>query len=388
MWSLILCAALAAPVDPGAAVRASLESAPLVAAAEARLVTAQGARQHATGPQHNPELQVGASLDGNRLQGQLLQPLSLTGEGLQDRRSARADVEAAEAGLARARLQTAATTRLAYARLSRAAAALSVADKQLRGASRLREAAQLRLDAGDAPELDAQLARLEEARVVASWLDARKETVAARSHLVALTGLPRDLEVADDPLEAAAGLAGVRGDGARSDVTAAEADVSAARASLASERAAILPPVGLGAFYESDAGSVVAGPMVVLQLPIWNQNQGHLAAARAGLMVAEAELDATRGRADVQAASLGGSLEAVAHAEGLLAASVAADAASALAAVEQAYALGEADLNTALQLQARIIAGELGWYAARASMAETRIDVALAAEDGALVGPP
>jgi len=386
LW-LMISMALAAPVDAGTAVQAALESAPEVAAAEARLEAARGAQHQATGPQYNPELQVGASVDGSRLQGQVVQPLSITGEGLQDRRAARAEVEAAEAGLGRKRLETAAATRHAYARLSRAEAALQVADKQLGGATRLREAAELRLEAGEAPELDAQLARLEEARVVAMWLAARKEAVAARSELVALTGLASDVEVASDPLDAAAGLSGALGDGARSDVTSAEADVLSARAGLASERAGMLPPVGLGAFYESNGGAVVAGPMVTMQIPVWKQNQGGLAAARGELMTAEAELDATRGRAEVQASSLSGSLEAVTRAEGLLAAGLADDAATALAAVEQAYTLGETDLNTALLFQARIIDGELGWYTARESMAETRIDVALAAEDGSLVGP-
>ncbi|MFT7519937.1 MAG: cobalt-zinc-cadmium efflux system outer membrane protein [Kiritimatiellia bacterium] len=384
MWWLMICAALAALVAPQEVVDATLNNAPSVISAEARVEAAKGARHQSTGPRYNPQVQVGLGVNGGRLEGQVIQPLSLTGEGMLDRRASGAELEAAEAALARERLEMAAAARLAYARLALALSSLRVAEKQLDGASTLRDTAKVRLDAGEAPELDVHLAKLEEARVVAIWLEAGNELVAARSELVALTGLSADIEVARDPIEAAMGLAGSVVTATRLDVVAAEADVAAAKAALGRERAAILPPVGIGAFYELDQGNVAAGPMITAQLPLWKQNQSGIGAARGDLMTAQAVLVTTQARAQVQIASTGERLMAADRAAALLSEDLTSAAASSLSALQLAYELGETDLNTTLLLQARVIEGERGWYAARASLAETRIRTALAAEDPSL----
>lgn len=387
MWWLILGAALAAPVDPGAVVAAALEHAPTVVAAEARVESATGRRSQSGGLRYNPELELGVGVDGSRLQGQLVQPLSLTGEGMQDRRMASAELDAAEAAFSRARLETAATARRAYGRLSLAEASSEVAERHLQGATRLRAVAEARLQAGDAPELDAQLARLEEARAVATWLEAGRLRTALRADLVALTGLPVDVELEVDPMAAAEGLTGSASAGSRSDVASAAAGVDAAEALLARERAATLPPVALGAFYELDDGRTVVGPTLSIQLPLWKQNQGGRAEARGKLMTAQAELSAAEGRAQVQSSDRAGRQQDAVRAAAILDGDPVADATRSLAALQDAYALGELDLTSALLLQARVIEGERGWYAARAAMADTWIELALADEDPSLAGP-
>lgn len=389
MWFLTwLCAALAAPVSPTTVVGAALEKDPLVVAAQARVEAAKGGRQQSAGPRYNPVVQLGVALDGTRIQGQVVQPLSVTGEGLFDRRAAGAELDSATAALARARLEAAARARRGYAQLALAEADLNIAQRQLAGASRLRGAAEARLDAGEAPELEAQLARLEEARAVASWLNAGTQATAARAELVAITGLPSELEVESDPMAAARGFAAAEGGTARSDVAAAAAAVDATTAGLAREHAAILPPVGLGAFYEVDQGRVVAGPMISVELPIWKQNQAGTARARGEVLAARAELEATQARATVEQEAIARRLDASIAAEGLLDGDLTADAAAALSALQQAYSVGQTDLNTTLLLQARVTEGERGWYAARTAMAESRIDVALAREDEVLLGTP
>jgi len=386
MWWLMICGAFAAPLSPAAVVDAALENASDIALAEARVEAAKGARYQSGGPRYNPQLQLGASLDGSRVQGQLVQPLSVTGEGVLDRRSATASLEAAEAALTRARLETAAAARRAYAHLALAQAGQQISEKQLDGASRLRSAAEARLGAGEAPELDVQLARLEEARAIAVWLDAGREVTAARSELVAMTGLSVDVEVESDPMRAALGVDDVGAATSRSDVIAAAAEVDAAEAALARERAAILPPLGLGAFYEADDGRTVAGPMLTAQVPIWKQNQGGTGAARGALMAAQAGLEATEARAQVEANAAAERLDAMARAADLLGRDLTADAAAALSAIQDSYALGQTDLTTALLLQARVIEGERGWYEARTTLAEARIEVALTRESPSLAG--
>jgi outer membrane protein TolC len=388
MWWLVLASALAGPVSPDSVVDAALTHAPGVAVAQARVDSARGAQQQSGGLRHNPELQLGVSVDGSRVQGQVSQPLSVTGEGIHDRRASTADLDSAEASLRRARFVTAADARRAYARLSLAEAALAVADKQLEGATRLRQAAEARLAVGDAPELDAQLARLEQARAVAAWLDAGQERAEALAALVSMTGLPSDLEVDPDPGAAAAALAGDATQSVRSDVTAALGATDAAQALVARERAALLPPVGLGAFYEADGDVVIGGPMLTVELPLWKQNQAGIAGARGTLSVARADLAATEARARVESGVAASRIEATTRADALLAADLGGDATAALRAIQHGYTLGETDLNTALILQSRVIEGESGWYAARAQIALARIDVALAREDPRLLGAP
>ncbi len=387
MWWLWIGAALAAPVSPDAVVAATLDHSMEVATAEARVETARGARAQATGPRANPEVQVGVGVDGSRVQGQVVQPVSLTGEGIQDRRAASAELEAAEAALERARFEAAAEARRAYARLALAEAELRIAEKQLEGATRLRAAAEARLEAGEAPVLDAQLARLEEARAVALWLDAGQEMARARADLVALSGVSPDVEVAADPLVAAAAL---QPDDVttptRSDVVAAVAEVEAAEAALSRERSAVLAPMGLGVFYESDQGRTVVGPMVTMELPLWKQNQGGRATAKGDLLLAEAGLEATQSRADAEERSTTTRIEATERAEELLRTDLAGDTDAAWGAIEQGYTLGEVDLTTTLLLQARVMEGERAWYAAHAAIADARIDVALARQDPSLLG--
>ena len=102
-------------------------------------------------------------------------------------------------------------------------------------------------------------------------------------------------------------------------------------------------------------------------------------------MTAQAELAATVSRSQAQVASIGERLLAVDRAVGLLSDDLSSAAASALSALQLAYELGETDLSTTLLLQVRVIEGERGWYAARASLAQTQIYAALAAENPSLL---
>jgi len=382
MWWLTL-GALAAPITTDEVVGAALQNSVDLATAQAEVERAGGVRQASGGFRENPELQVGVGLDGSRLQGQLTQPVSVTGEGVHARRAASAQLSAAEQRLRRVQLEVGANARSLLTRLSEAEASVAIAEQQLDGANRLREVAEARLAAGDVPELDAQLARLEQSRAVATWIDAGQHATALRVELAGMTGIPGAFEVADDPLSASP--RGSETEPVRSDVAAAEASVVGARAALSQERAAGLAPLELGGFYELDQGSWVVGPMATVKLPLWKQNPAGRAAALADLAVADAALAATRTRSEVQLLVAGPDLAIADRGEALLTGTVTDDADKALAALQQGYELGQVDLTTTLLLQDRVFEGKRGWYSARRAVAELRIEVALTREDPSLL---
>jgi outer membrane protein TolC len=378
---IVLLCGLALAMTPDEAVRAATLHDPTLAGADAERMTAQGARRSATWLRSNPEIELGVDVGGQRFEASVTQDVSLSGAGFADARSGQYGVDAAEAGLVRARLVTAAEARRAWARLAAADGGLRAAEREKASAKTVRGATEARRGAGEASDLELNLSRLEEARSVAAWLQAMDERADAQASLAALTGDPT-ATAEGDPLEAVppAGAGSVR-----SDVVAAEAKVEAARAALARERAEVVPSVGLGAFIEREGDRTLAGPAIRLALPIWQQNAAGRGAAKGELVVAEAQANATRARAEAEQASAARRLTELGEAGSSLAPGVDASADSAARAIEAGVASGQIDPIEAALLRARVFEGQRGWYAARLAEAEGRIDAALAVEDTGLL---
>ncbi len=378
---IVLLCGLALAMTPDEAVRAATANDPTLAGAEAELLSATGARRSASWLRSNPEIELGADVGGQRFSASVTQELSLSGAGFADARSGRYGVEAAEAGLVRARLVAAAEARRAWARLAAADGALRAAEREKASAAAVRTGTAARRGAGEASDLELELSRLEEARGVAAWLQAIDERADAQAELAAITG-DATATAEGDPLDA---VPPAGSGGARSDVTAAEARVVAARAALARERAEGVPSVGLGAFVESEGDRTLAGPAIRVELPIWQQNAGGRGAAKGDLAVAEAQVRATRARAESEQASASRRLTELGEAGSSLAPGVDASAETAARAIEAGVASGEIDPVEAALLRARVFEGQRGWYAARLAEAEARIDAALAVEDTGLL---
>ncbi|MDP2316277.1 MAG: TolC family protein [Pseudomonadota bacterium] len=378
---IVLLCGLALAMTPDEAVRAATANDPTLAGAEADLVTAQGARRSASWLRSNPEVELGADVGGQRFEASVTQDVSLSGAGFADARSGRYGVEAAEAGLVRARLVAAAEARRAWARLAAADGALRAAEREKASAKTVRSSTEARRGAGEASDLELELARLEEARGVAAWLHAVDERADAQAELAAITG-DATATAEGDPLEA---VPPAGSGGARSDVAAAEARVEAARAVLARERAQGVPSVGLGAFVEREGDRTLAGPAVRVELPIWQQNAGGRGAAKGDLAVAEAQATATRARAEAEQASASRRLTELGEAGSSLAPGVDASADAAARAIEAGVTSGQIDPVEAALLRARVFEGQRGWYAARLAEAEGRLDAALAVEDTGLL---
>ena len=379
---VILCG-LALAMTPDEAVRAATANDPALAAAEAELSSAAGAHRSASWLRTNPQVSLTADAGGERLEASVTQDVSFSGAGIADARSSRYAVSAAEAELTRARIETAAEARRAWARLAAADGVLRAAEGEVASARAVRAAAEERRAVGEASDLEVELARLDEARAAAGWLAALNERAEAQAALAALTG-DAGASAAGDPLSAVppAGAAG-----ARSDVTAAEARVEAARAAVTRERAEGVPSVGLGAFVEVGGDRTLAGPSVRIEVPLWQQNAAGRGEAKGELVVAQAEASATRARAEAEQRSATQRLDLLGAAGSSLAPGVDASAEVALRAIDAGVARGEIDPVQAAVLRARVFEGQRGWYTARLAEAEGRIDAALATEDAGLLAP-
>lgn len=378
---ILLMLSLANAATPDEAVRGAIAHDPRVAAAEGRLAAARGAVRGTGLFLENPTVEVGVG--ASRLDVSGSQRVPLGGEGVLARGAARMEVEAAEAGVERARLEAAAEARRGWARVVVVDAVRTASESQVRSATRLREAAEARLASGDVADLDVRLARFEEAAAVATWLHDERAARSARADFAALTGFGVAEPVAGDPLDAAPWTASGEGKG-RADVRAANAGVEAARRSLAAARAGALPDLTVGAFYERDGDRSVAGPRIGLEVPLWRHNQTAVGSARGRLVEAEAVAAATGARAEAEQAA--GQRVPVERAAALIGSLPRGDADTALADVERAYAVGELGLAEVLVVRGRILAGQRAWFEARGAVAEARIDAALAGEAGELVG--
>lgn len=380
---MLLCCALALAMSPDEAVRAASQNDPALVQAESALSAAKGAHRSASWLRSNPELDVSADIGGRRIGASITQDVSLSGAGFADARSGRFAVEAAEAEFTRARIVTAANARRAWARLAAAEGVLRAAVAEKTSAGTVRVATEAKRRAGEVSDLDLHLARLEEARAIAGWLEAIDERIEAQAALAALTG---DAHAAaeGDPLAAAPRPGSVA---PRSDLAAADARVESARAALARERAEVLPALGVGAFVEQEGDHSLVGPVVQVELPLWQQNAGGRGAAKGELAVAEAEAAAARARAKVEGKRAGERLVALDSVATSLSPGVDESAAAAAAGIDLGVSSGELSAIDAAFLRVRVYEGQRGWYAARLAETEGRIDAALAVEDGSLLSP-
>lgn len=211
----------------------------------------------------------------------------------------RYDFERASVALDADTTYTRALAAIAHSRLS----ASSAAD-----AERLRTIAAQRRDAGDASELDVQLATVNAGQELNIAASDSLAVVAALLDLQSVMGLPSNaVQISPvDSLTPPPPPAVALPDGALSltlPVAAATALLNSARLGLRVQRRSVLSPFGINAGFETGGSADERGllPTVGLTLPIpfLNRNRGGVAEAQAGLARARAELDLARIESDV-----------------------------------------------------------------------------------------
>jgi outer membrane protein TolC len=386
VWCSLVWAALAGVVPARAAellsvdevVRTAIGASPDVVAAESDVLSATGVRRSRSIFLENPQAEAELALDGSHAAAEIVQPLSLTGEGWFARSEARSLVGAAEASRDRTFVVVAARARLAWADAILAAeqAAITAEGREL--ATRVRTVVESRARIGEAAPLDAALARSAEARAVADALAAQRRVTDA---LLALARFHPDAitrGVGGDPFDAVPRSAGTE-QRERGDVVAAAARSEAAHAALSRSRAAALPLVGVGAFVE-DEGTTVAGPKLTLEVPFWDRNQIGRSEARAAVATADAELDTVRAAASAEQllytrtaslarddlARLGGFDE---------------DARRAATFVADGLERGELDVRDAVLLEDELFVGRIAALGAARDAIAAQLDALVAVDD-------
>lgn len=193
----------------------------------------------------------------------------------------------------------------AYVQAAAARELFTLSARTEREGQELVRIARTRQQAGDASELDVELALVAQGGLQSAALADSLAAVAALLDLQALMGIPsaHPTIVLADSLASLPPLAPrvTPGDGGAPPLrtAAAEADVQARTASLAMERANrwAAPAVTGGVEWHDPTGGepgYLPTFGISIPLPLWDRNRGPIAVARAQLQRAEAELEAAR----------------------------------------------------------------------------------------------
>ena len=290
------------PVSRDDAVRAALarSTEALLAGSDAALARAQRVAAHAL---PNPDL--AASYSKDTPSNHLLLALPLDAPWLRGPRVAAADAAGAAAAyrydFARAAVRFDAEA--AYLRAQAAAAHARLSAHTARDADSLLVLTRLRRDAGDASDLDVELASVNAGELVNTALDDSLAAVGAVLDLQALMGLSGDsvtIALTDSlarPAGAPPGATGGPDTAATLPTLSAAAALRSAQQTLRLERASVLPAPTLNlGFDQSDPVEHGLLPTfgIGVEIPLFNRNRGPIAQALADQDRADAELAAAR----------------------------------------------------------------------------------------------
>lgn len=330
---------------------------------------ARGELQQARTIRFNPDLNVIARRDPELT---LMQEIEWAGQRGLRAAAARSVLAGAHFESANVGRLTLADVSIAYHRALAAAERQRVVEQLFSLTDRLMGAVRIQLREGEISVLDANLAEIENGRVLARAASARRELVARELDLKLLLGLAPDvaLRLQDDADSMAASVA-LNGDSLvavalreRPDVGAAVAASEAARSRTALSRREILPNLRVGIVAEPGNSDQGIGLSLGLSLPVLNRGRGTIAAR-----AAEARQSELR-RSAVQALVLSEVASAIAAVRGATEElrryeeSVLQPARSNAALLGEAYRAGKIPLTSLLLLRNQLLDAEFGYWAA------------------------
>lgn len=353
---------------------------PAVVAAE-REVAAAAARVRQAGYRSNPELslEVENVAGTGELRGlsrmettvALNQRLDLGGRRGARVGAARAELTVQRLRLAIARADLAQSVREQFARAVAARERLEQADDNLTWAKELARVAGILVDAGREPPLRGLRARSALAQAQAAREAAAADELAARSSLAALFGVSApvggvtgsSLDLVPRQLAPETSL----------EVRLAEAERAAAEAGLRQQLAErrLDPAVGAGVRHIRETGDFgfVAG--VSMPLPVFDRNQGNIAAARSAVAAADARRAGTLASTTARARNAIANVEAAQRRVSALEKSAVPEAAEALRLAQRSYEEGRASLLELLDARN-------SYTSAQTQLTEARLALALA----------
>jgi cobalt-zinc-cadmium efflux system outer membrane protein len=383
------------------AISGALEREPSLRSSRAELDAARGMRQQA-GLRANPSLmferrEEPAGTD-NQTTIQVSLPLELF------RRTSRVSVadrelEVAERSVADRARALINEVKMRYGQAAAAAREVDVADNLAAAARRDLELLRRRVQEGASPPLDRDRLTVEVHRFDAARLQAAGRTEAAMAELKRALGLPPETSVRlRDTLEALAPLPASSAPDieSRADVREAEAQVRLAQARINQAQTEGRVDLTLfGSYMRMDAGFsqrgfgtggelervrgvfhyASAGAMVMM--PLWNRNQGAVAAARAENAAAAARLEATRLAAQSEVVAATARVAQSTQALGAMADGVML-ARRNLEVVRQTYDLGRGTLSDVLAEQRRYLEFENEYTSALRDAFEARASLEFA----------
>jgi outer membrane protein, heavy metal efflux system len=297
-------AATPAPLSLAEAERLALGASPALKAGEALIRLEQG-RLRQAGLYPNPDL----SLDSSWFTGgsgsretilSLRQPIAYPHKRDLEKQEAAERIEAARRDLERERLEILLEAREAHYRIHFAREVLTVEEEDLEATREVRKAVDARVAAGDAAPFESLKASVEVSRAETEVSRARGELAAETASFNLLLGLPADAPtVAAEPnpdLEPAGELPALQARALERQPEIQARRHTALAAGFAAERARLdrRPDLAVGPSLGHETGGSFVGAGISLKLPVWNRNQGNLAAAEASRDEALAQVDAAR----------------------------------------------------------------------------------------------
>lgn len=378
------------------AIAGALEREPSLRASRAALGAARGMRQQA-GLRANPSLMFERREEPSGTDNQTMLQVSMPLELF--RRTPRVNVadrelEVAERFVADRTRVLVNEIKMRYGQAASAAREVMVADNLAISARRDLELLRRRVDEGGSPPLDRDRLTVEVRRFDAARLQAAGRAEAAMVELKRSLGLPPETSMKlRDTLEVLAPLPAsgdTRDPGERADVREAEARVRLGQARINQAQADGRFDLTLfGSYMRMDAGFsqrgfgvggelervrgvfhyASAGAMVML--PLWNRNQGAVAAARAETTAAAARLEAAQLAAQTEVAAATARVTQTTQALGAMADGVIL-AQRNLDVVRQTYELGRGTLSDVLAEQRRYLEFESEYTSALREAFEAR----------------
>jgi outer membrane protein, heavy metal efflux system len=287
-------------------------------------------------------------------------------------KAARALVDAAHADLETASWQVRGGVRSALLDLWAADRTLALLRQRLALQDELVDLLQHRLAAGAVSALDLGRERIARNQMSLALSDAERQRVDALTALAAAIGIPREaldgvalsFRSVEAPAPPALDRRSLRREALfhRSDAQALLADYAAADSALALAVANQYPNLTLGPGYGYDAGQSVF-LLPAIDLPVFNQNQGPIAEARARRRSAAARFTALQAKiinaVDGAAADYRAATDAVTAAETLLAGATARER-----RIARSFAAGQVDRPTSLVAEIERMAAEQSRLAA------------------------
>jgi len=259
---------------------------------------------------------------------------------------------------------------------------VELAERSIALNSQLLEITRQRFEAGDIPELEVNLARVEAARSEGRKAEAERELFPAKARLLLLMGLPQDEtarfsgSLETEPFTRTVGELKGQALAKRADLKALEADKSKGDAEVALARAERISNVTLGVGYQRENSAIevagedikshdnLIGLKVSIPIPLFDRNQAGIREAKARKGSAESRYAFTRLTIEREVESAFSRLTAAEKSLSIYTRDILPQLEENLKLVQEAYRLGEVGILTVIEEQKKFFEVNDGYLTA------------------------